>query len=288
MVNKRVFGYLAVSALIFFTGFQFSSYLNPLNQKTNIAEPKTELAPTPSTKKQNPIDFLTFIETPKGPLQVKTTTDAIYIESPEVFESINPTFKHNFVINKAKYPKLFEQGVANGSFVITKVVPMSGGKFAVEISNNQPYRGFYSPYYVLIIDPITGEVTENTHPHRDTNLTVKEIQYLENYPHISDLIGNDDIWELKTSKLNVNGLKLESLITVPITASSWQRLYVFDKDANYIEEKGYEMQVKKAGDTIEVSFMPNFSGLGQDIVIVKVYGVDSKTKKIAIIKEYQK
>lgn len=288
MAIKKIFGYLAMVVLIFLAGYTSSSYRTTTTQEIQTSKESSQNEPVPPLpiKEDNAIYFLTIIETPKGPIQIKTTDKAINIGPPEILDTMNPVFKNNFVIEKNKYPKLFRQDESGANFVLSKVITTSGGKFKIEISNNIPDHGGYSPTYLITVDPITGEIKENTHPQRDNTLTSEETAYLSKYPHISDLVGNGNFWKLKRGEFSFGDFKLESLITVPITASNWQRLYIFDNNSNYIEEKGYEMQATQVGDTIEVTFMPNFPGLGEDVTSVHIYSVDSQTKKITKIREY--
>lgn len=64
----------------------------------------------------------------------------------------------SLTLTKEEYPKLFEQGVAKASF--HSVILVGEGKNTLlEVSNNQPDHGSYSPTLTVLVDPHTAKVT---------------------------------------------------------------------------------------------------------------------------------
>lgn len=76
----------------------------------------------------------------------------------QVFETSGKNDFISFTLTKNEYPKLFEQGIAKASFH-TVVVVSEDTKPMIEVANNQPDHGSYSPTYTLVVDPTNGKVT---------------------------------------------------------------------------------------------------------------------------------
>jgi len=104
------------------------------------------------------LDSLIVLDTPKGILDIIIRKDEIWFEP---FLKQNSDNFFSVIIDKAHYPKLFNQGMANYSFISARIVEDEKvGKIAVEVSNNQPDHGSYSRAYRLVVNPLTGTVKE--------------------------------------------------------------------------------------------------------------------------------
>ena len=102
------------------------------------------------------LDSLIALETSKGLLNILIVKDSVWFQP---FEDASYSFK-SFSISKEKYPKLFEQGIANSSFISAKLIDDKNGQIKIEIVNNQPDHGTYSSPYRLSVDPVTGNIEE--------------------------------------------------------------------------------------------------------------------------------
>ncbi|MDD4382544.1 MAG: hypothetical protein PHD49_00120 [Candidatus Shapirobacteria bacterium] len=241
------------------------------NSKTVVPEDKSK-----------PLDYSVSLDTPKGVLIIQLTEGSIFINPTEGNKSEN-NFKPDLTVRKDNYPKLFQQGQANASLISAKVVD----GINIELSNNEPDRGSYSASYRLIVNPITGEIKENINPRRDDTLSKEDSKYLNSYSLISKLVGNQSLWKLNKTKLVVDESKLESLVTIPISSSVSQELYIFDKDNLFLKEKGYGINVRVDKNTIEVRFKSDMVGTGEDAINVKVYEVDNQNKTLIKVNEYR-
>lgn len=225
-----------------------------------------------------PLLSLTYLKINKGTLKIEKIDGVInFLPSEADKDSIFESFS----IKKEKYPKLFEQGVANASFISSKLVD----DYKIELSNNEPDHGSYSASYRLIVNPMTGLIEENTHPRRDDVLSREDSKYLEEYPKISELIGNSSVWKLNKGQVMVGKNKLEFLVSIPITSANGQKLFIFDKDSVYVSEKGYEMSIRKIGEKIEVRYLSEMIGMGESVNILKVYSFDQNKKTMVKIDE---
>lgn len=105
----------------------------------------------------NRLNTVITLNTPDGILDIAVYPDEVYFQP---FENVASPFK-SFTILKTEYPKLFEQRVANLSFISAKdIVDEKTGKTLVIVSNNQPDHGAYSMVYQLVVDPTDGRVIE--------------------------------------------------------------------------------------------------------------------------------
>lgn len=112
---------------------------------------KTE---TPNNTEE-PLSALTAIKlTADCNLYVLINPDSVWIEP---FENVCSNGK-SFSIEKNQYPKLFQQGVVNSSFI--SIEKTSDPDLILIVSNNQPDHGGYSPTYQLKVNPKTGEIKE--------------------------------------------------------------------------------------------------------------------------------
>ncbi len=101
------------------------------------------------------LDTLISLDTNQGILDILVLNDEIYIEP---FENVTVPFS-SFSISRNEYPKMFEQGTANSSFISATVKKgQKDEKMLVVISNNQHDHAGYLPTYELTIDPIEGKV----------------------------------------------------------------------------------------------------------------------------------
>jgi hypothetical protein len=251
-----------------------------VGNKWNRVEPKID--------ESRPLDYSISLDTPKGILIIKTTEGYILINSVEGNYNNRSNFKANIVIGKDKYPKLFRQGQANASLISAKLVTnKSNSQFKVELSNNEPDHGDYSASYRLSIDPITGTIEENLYPRRDDLITVDEKRFLVQYPAISKLIGNVSLWKLNKKQIIIDGKKFESLVTINITDSNPQRLFIFDKNSVILEEKGYGISMGISNKGITVKYRNDIIGIGDDTITTKVYEYSQSENKLAKIDEYE-
>lgn len=238
------------------------NYIQPIQQKNN----------------SNPLPFSTYIKTNRGTLVVEIVDEVINLfpsesEEKNVFKSIS--------IKKENYPKLFEQGVANSSSISSKLID----EYLIELSNNELDHGLYSTSYRLTANLVTGEIKENTHPRRDDILSKEDSKYLEEYPKVSELIGNSSVHKLDKGQFVIGNKKLEFLVAIPITYANGQRLFVFDKDSVYVSEKGFEMSIRKNGENIEIRYFPEMIGVEENEIILKVYSFDKDKKTMVKIDE---
>lgn len=231
----------------------------------------------------NPLYYQSIFDSPKGKLQVQFHNEWVTVR-PYPNESDTPFFK-SFDLHKTDYPKLFQQGVANSSFLSAE---LDTKNYKLNVFNNEPDHGYFSPSYQLIIDLRLGKVEENTHPRRDESLPVEDRQYLDRYPEISKLIGNQSLQKLEKKQLIIGEAKLESVVTIPYTAINEQELYIFDNNSTYLKEKGYSMRVKVIGKNIEIRYQPDFDGIGfKNLVVVKIFEFDQVKKTFVKTKEYE-
>lgn len=278
---------LALLAVLI-VGFVLGGNLNRPVTKTIVTGGVDDQKSLTVSDGDRPLYYIISLETPKGVLELKVLTNAIRFEPYEPSQGGDKGyFKSGLVLDKNKYPKLFQQGAANASFISARVLTQSNGKFVVEVSNNEPDHGSFSPSYRLSVDPISGEIVENNHPRRDESLSKADSEYLSQYPNISELIGNSTLWKLDKKPLIVGNMTFESVITIPVTSANGQGLYIFDKNKTIFVEKGYEMSVKSVGDTVEVRFKSDMLGIGKDTMVVKVYAVDNVAKTLTKLKEYE-
>jgi hypothetical protein len=106
--------------------------------------------------KSRPLDFLTTFETNKGKIYILISQEFV---SFQPFDISDDAFKQ-FSIKKDKYPKLFQQGIAQWS-LISAEKQETEKEILVKLTNKQPSHGAYAPVYSLIVNPITGEIKEN-------------------------------------------------------------------------------------------------------------------------------
>jgi hypothetical protein len=138
---KKVFIYLLILSFGFVSGFFISKHYAD----------KIPQAPVLETR----LDTLIPLDTPQGILDIVVFKDSI---SFEPFENAASPYM-SFSISKKDYPKLFEEGVANSSFISANVInDKATGKTLVVVSDNQPDHGAYSPTYQLTVDPLEGKV----------------------------------------------------------------------------------------------------------------------------------
>jgi len=135
---------LILIVIFFGVGFLIGKTKNQLNIKSITQESGKRL------------DSLISLETSKGLLNIVIVKDSVWFQP---FEDASYFFK-SFSISKEKYPKLFEQGIANSSFISAKLIDDKNGQIKIEIANNQPDHGTYSSPYRLKVDPITKIVEE--------------------------------------------------------------------------------------------------------------------------------
>lgn len=103
-----------------------------------------------------PVGSLISLETSKGLLEILVEYDGVRLQP---FEDASYSFKFIF-ISKKEYPKLFEQGIANASFISAKVIDDKNDLVTIELANNQPDHGVYSSPYRLKVNPMTGVIEE--------------------------------------------------------------------------------------------------------------------------------
>lgn len=75
----------------------------------------------------------------------------------QVFETSGKNDFIAFTLTKSDYPKLFEQGIAKSSFHTVTVIS-ENTKPMIEVANNQPDHGGFTPTYTIIVDPTNGKV----------------------------------------------------------------------------------------------------------------------------------
>jgi len=104
---------------------------------------------------EKPLSTLTIVKlTANCNLYVVINPDSIWFDSFENMCSTNSPFS----IEKAQYPDLFKQGVANSSFI--SIEKTNEADLTLIVSNNQPDHGGYSPVYQLMVNLKTHEVKE--------------------------------------------------------------------------------------------------------------------------------
>lgn len=268
-------------ALLLVISFVRNNRIRPTPQ-TIISEVKDSIkAIVPEDEKK--LDGLFVFETPKGdPYDVYVTKDTVSLNE---FNNIVNELGH-IILSKEEYPILFQQGIANSSFISVKQLNLKSGQFKIEVSNNQPDHGSYSSTYSLVVDPVTKLIEENTHPNRDETLSKEDSDYLSKYPHISKLIGNSSLAKLKKSELTIDGRKLQIVVTVPITSAFEQRLYIFDNNAIYLEEKGFDIKVRVDDNVIEEWYSPEMIGVGDhDVLNVNQYKFDQEKKTLTKVRD---
>lgn len=251
------------------------------NKQTNFQKNISNENNSQSTQQDNnpePLPLLSYLKTDKGTLKIESVDGEISF-SPSETEK-DGIFK-SFSIKKDKYPKLFEQGVANSSFISSKLID----GYKIELSNREPDHGGYSASYRLEVNPMTGEIKENTHPRRDDILSKDDSKYLEEYPKISELIGNSSVAELNKGQFIIGNKKLEYLLAIPITYANGQKLFIFDRDLVYLSEKGHEMKIKQIDGKIEVGYLSEMVGMDDSFNITKVYSYDQNKKTLVKIDE---
>jgi hypothetical protein len=101
------------------------------------------------------MDTLVSVDSPLGLVEVLITPNAIHIQP---FEVANDNQVASYTITQEEHPLLFEQGVANVSFVSARLEEDSPTQLV--LSNNQPDHGAYSPTYQVVVNLATGEITE--------------------------------------------------------------------------------------------------------------------------------
>lgn len=142
ITTKQLTASLILIIIFFGVGFLIGKTKNQLNIKLITQESGKRL------------DSLIALETSKGLLNILVVEDSIWFQP---FEDASYAFK-SFSISKEKYPKLFEQGIANSSFISAKLIDDKNGQIKIEIANNQPDHGTYSSPYRLSVDPISGNI----------------------------------------------------------------------------------------------------------------------------------
>lgn len=112
--------------------------------------------PNQATKANNekPLSTLTIIKlTENCNLYIEINPDSVWFDPFE-----NVCSDNSFSIERAQYPNLFKQGVANSSFI--SVEKTNDEDLTLILSNNQPDHGGYLPVYQLSINLKTREVKE--------------------------------------------------------------------------------------------------------------------------------
>lgn len=147
MIGKGSFRitYLTLIVLMFLVGFASAN----LFTKTKGTEEKTIQV----ERQEKKLDSLINLNTSRGELSVLVTQDQVIFEPLEKAES---KFKQ-FSLAKEKYPRLFEQGVANASWITARILEKSD-RVLVVVSNNQPSHGGGESVYELYVDPVTGKI----------------------------------------------------------------------------------------------------------------------------------
>lgn len=111
---------------------------------------------TQKIPKEKSLDTAIVLSTGKGELYILVTPEQVHFEP---FEHVTSPYK-GFSLSKTQYPKLFEQGLANMSFITAEVVEDNENETLIKVSNNQPDHGGYLPTYELMVNPLNGEVTD--------------------------------------------------------------------------------------------------------------------------------
>lgn len=140
-----------VLATVFIIAVWSVGFYSGVHKQYSQAIP-VQQSPSP---KQNPMGNQVLIKTSVGEFFVLIMSDKIYIN---VYGTGDGEKFKQFEIQKTSYPKLFQQGVANFSFITVETMP---DNIHVRIANNQPDHGAFSATYQLVIDPITGEINDN-------------------------------------------------------------------------------------------------------------------------------
>lgn len=144
MIKKKTILYLLLLIVSFALGYS-------LKPATRVATPNVANAPT------NPLAFFTTVETPKGIFYIYINQESINLNSAET-----PYYEKAPKIEKAKYPKLFKQGIANYSALRVEYYKESkDGETYIKLSNIQPDHGGFADTYAILADPFTGIVKQS-------------------------------------------------------------------------------------------------------------------------------
>lgn len=114
--------------------------------------------PSPTT---NPLGYIARVETAKGKVYVEMRNDQIILNP---FEN---SIGKQIVIKKGDYPELFKQGAANLSALqAAEYVDPQSSEVFIELSNNQPDHFGFASTYVLLVNPISGEIKEGLNDYQ--------------------------------------------------------------------------------------------------------------------------
>ena len=130
-------------------GYLLSTY------KFQFVTPHNSLTIENKTEGLKPLSSLITLDIPESRLDILVGQEAIIFQPFEVASSPYESFS----ISKSDYPKMFEQGVANFSFITVQLFQKDNNYFVL-LSNNQPSHGGFVPEYKLTVDPFTKEVKE--------------------------------------------------------------------------------------------------------------------------------
>lgn len=146
-ISKAVRIHLAIGVvfILLFGGYSF--YIKQVSQN-QIDQVNKEASQVNFSKRLNTDITLDVV---CGHLDVLIQEHQIEIQP---FEIATSSCK-SFVITEDQYPKLFEQGIANLSFI---TIRPDMSKSLIIISNNQPSHGDYVSVYQLEANPTTGVV----------------------------------------------------------------------------------------------------------------------------------
>ncbi|MEM2121948.1 MAG: hypothetical protein QXU20_04810 [Candidatus Woesearchaeota archaeon] len=133
--------------LVFSFGFVSSLLIIKIKNKNTEVNKSNQL---------KPLNFLVTFETNKGKIYILIAQEFV---SFQPFDISNYPFK-DILITKDKYPKLFQQGIAQWSLISVEKQETEK-EILIILTNKQPSHGAYAPVYSLIVNPITGEIKEN-------------------------------------------------------------------------------------------------------------------------------